>query len=158
MTYFIWIQEGFTPKKWFGGEFSVKWFGFMPESQSYRPKVGDTGRKSEIQPGRTPRIRTESPRKGPRMGSRRFYRNPPLKPSWIHLRHIWGNYTPVGNYCEINAENIIHVTEMRFSKKTIPKTLFHVTLWITNEYVICNFGTLNSRKKFLQLKCNFSES
>ena len=48
------------------------------ESRSYGPKVGDTA-------GQTPRIRTESPRNGPRMGFRCFYRNPPLKPSWIHL-------------------------------------------------------------------------
>ena len=46
------------------------------ESQSYGPKVGVTA-------GRAPRLRTESPRKGPRMGFRCFYREPPLKPSWI---------------------------------------------------------------------------
>ena len=62
-----------TPEKWFGGE-----------SRSYGPKVGDTA-------GQTPRIRTESPRKGPRMGLRCFYRNPPLKPSWIHLRYRHSN-------------------------------------------------------------------
>ena len=33
-----------TPETWFGGEFSVKWFGFRPESQSYRPKVGVTAK------------------------------------------------------------------------------------------------------------------
>ena len=44
------------------------------ESRSYGPKVRDTA-------GQTPRIRTESPREGPRMGFRCFYRNPPLKPS-----------------------------------------------------------------------------
>ena len=42
------------------------------ESRSYGPKVGDTA-------GQTPRIRTESPRNGPRMGFCCFYRNPPLK-------------------------------------------------------------------------------
>ena len=62
-----------TPEKWFGGEFAVKWFGFRPESQSYRPKVGVTDQKSEIQP----RIRTKSPQKGPRMGFRCFYRTSP---------------------------------------------------------------------------------
>ena len=40
------------------------------ESRSYGPKVGDTA-------GQPPRIRPESPRKGPRMGFRCFYRNPP---------------------------------------------------------------------------------
>ena len=52
------------------------------ESRSYGPKVGDTA-------GQTPRIRTESLRKGPRMGFRCFYRNPSLKPSWIHLMHAF---------------------------------------------------------------------
>ena len=50
-----------------------------PESRSYRPKVRVTA-------GQPPRIRTESPRKGTRIGFRCFYRKPPLKPSWIHLR------------------------------------------------------------------------
>ena len=45
-----------------------------PESRSYGPKVRVTA-------GQTPRIRTESPRKGTRNGLRRFYRKPPLKPS-----------------------------------------------------------------------------
>ena len=44
------------------------------ESRSYGPKVGDTA-------GQTPRIRTESPKKGARMGFRCSCRNPPLKPS-----------------------------------------------------------------------------
>ena len=70
-----------TPEKWFGGEFTVKWFGFRPESQSYRPKVGVTDQKSEIQPGRPPESEPNRPEKGPRMGLRGFYRNPPLKPS-----------------------------------------------------------------------------
>ena len=29
-------------------------------------------------------------------------------------------YTPARNYCEINSENSFCVTEIRFSKKTIP--------------------------------------
>ena len=33
-------------------------------------------------------------------------------------------YTPAGSYCDLNSENIICVTEMRFSKKIIPKHLF----------------------------------
>ena len=40
------------------------------ESRSYGRKIGDTA-------GQTPRIRTESPRKGPRMGFGCFYRKPP---------------------------------------------------------------------------------
>ena len=42
------------------------------KSRSYRPKVRNTA-------GQTPRIRTEPPRKGTRMGFRCFYREPPLK-------------------------------------------------------------------------------
>ena len=82
-----------TPEKWFGGKFSAEWFGFRPESQRYRPKVGVTDQKSEIQP----RIRTESPREGPRVGSRCFCRKPPLKPSWIHLKYGCNNWKTGGN-------------------------------------------------------------
>ena len=49
---------------------------------------------------------------------------------------------------------LFHVTEMRFTKKIIPKTLFHVILWITNEYVICNFQEINPRKKIFS--CNWN--
>ena len=44
---------------------------------------------------------------------------------------------------------LFHVTEMRFSKRTIPQTLGHVILWITNEYVICNLGEIIPEKDFL---------
>ena len=37
-------------------------------------------------------------------------------------------YTPARNYCEISSENIFHVTDMRFSKKIIPKQFVHVIL------------------------------
>ena len=62
------------------------------ESRSYGPKVGVTA-------GQTPRIRTESPRKGPRMGFGCFYRNPPLKPSWIHLNPI-----PISSLCQVKID------------------------------------------------------
>ena len=52
------------------------------KSQSYRPKVGVTV-------GQTPRIRTESPRKGPESGLGAFAKNPPLKTSWIQLLYIF---------------------------------------------------------------------
>ena len=49
-------------------------------------------RKSELQAQnysrRAPRIRVESPRKDPRIGFRCFYGQPPLKPSWIHLKRV----------------------------------------------------------------------
>ena len=68
-----------------GANFHLNDSGFGPkvrvtgQSRSYRPKVRVTA-------GQTPRIRTESPRNGTRMGLRCFYRKPTLKPSWIHLR------------------------------------------------------------------------
>ena len=57
-----------TPETWFGSEFSVKWFGFRPESQGYRPKVGVTDQKSEIQPGRPPESKPNRLEKGPEWG------------------------------------------------------------------------------------------
>ena len=66
-----------TPEKWFGAEFSVKWFGFRPESQSYRPKVGVTDEKSEIQPGRPPESEPNRPEKGPEWGLCASTENPP---------------------------------------------------------------------------------
>ena len=50
------------------------------KSRGYKPKVRVTA-------GQTPRMRTESPRKGARMAFRCFYRKPPLKPSWIQIRY-----------------------------------------------------------------------
>ena len=32
-------------------------------------------------------------------------------------------------------KTLFYVIEMRFSKQIIPKQIFHVILWITNEYV-----------------------
>ena len=42
---------------------------------------------------------------------------------------------------------------MSFSKKIIPKQFFHVILWITNEYVICDFREINSPILF---SCNWN--
>ena len=57
------------------------------ESRSYRPKFRVTA-------GQTTRIRTESPRKGPRMGLRCFYRKAPIKlmrcAKGIFSEGIWG--------------------------------------------------------------------
>ena len=53
----MWIQEGFAaepPRHDSGANFHLNDSGFGPKSQSYRPKVGVTGQKSELQPGRTP--------------------------------------------------------------------------------------------------------
>ena len=44
-------------------------------------------------------------------------------------------------------KTVFCVAEMRFSKKIIPKQFCHVILWITNEYVWCNFWEINSRNK-----------
>ena len=76
----ILIQEGFTvepPGNDPGAKFQLNHSGLCPESQSYRPKVGVADPKVIVTAGQTPRIRTESPRKGPQMGFRCFYRNPP---------------------------------------------------------------------------------
>ena len=78
-----WIQKGFTaepPRNDSGRIVSemirieARKSELQAKSRSYRPKVTVTARQ-------TPGIRTESPRKGPRMGFRCFYRKPPLKPS-----------------------------------------------------------------------------
>ena len=73
--------------------FSVKWFGFRPESQSYRPKVGVTDQKSEMQPGR-PQNPNRIARKGPQMGFRCFYRST-LK---AFLSPLKADH-PLQNYC-----------------------------------------------------------
>ena len=52
-------------------------------------------------------------------------------------------------------KTLFHVTEMKSSKKIILKQFFHVILWITNEYVICNFREINSRKLFLVTEMYF---
>ena len=51
-----------------------------PESRSYRPKA-------RVTTGQTPRIRTESPKKGTRIRFKCFYRKSPFKPSWIQLMY-----------------------------------------------------------------------
>ena len=80
-VYIIWIEEGFTaepPRNDSGGIFremirvSARKSELQAKSRSDRPKVGVTV-------GQTARIRTKSPRKGTRIGFRRFCRKPPLK-------------------------------------------------------------------------------
>ena len=68
-----------APATWFGGDVSVQWCGFWSESQNYRPKVEVTDRKV------TAGIRTESARKGTRIGLRSCYRKPPFRPFWLRL-------------------------------------------------------------------------
>ena len=80
--YFIWIQEGFAaePLRNDSGanfQWNFKRFGFRPESQSCRPKVGDTDQKSEIQPGRPPESEPNRPEKGPEWGLGAFTEPPP---------------------------------------------------------------------------------
>ena len=74
-VYVRWIQEGFTvepPRNDSGANFQWNDSGF-------RPKVRVAVQKSELQTRSRsysradPKIRTESPRKGTRMGFRRFY-------------------------------------------------------------------------------------
>ena len=82
-VYVRWIQKGFTaepPKNDSGPIFSemirisARKSELQAKSRSYRPKVRVTA-------GQTPKIRTESPGKGTRIGFWRFCRGPPLKPS-----------------------------------------------------------------------------
>ena len=47
------------------------------ESQSYRPKVGVTDQKSEIQPGRPPESEPNRPEKGPEWRLGASTENPP---------------------------------------------------------------------------------
>ena len=75
--------------------------------------------------------------------------DPHVQPMRRLPRKIQG-LTPVGYYCELIPKTLFHVTEMRFSKNIIPKQFFHVLLWITNEYMICNFREINSRNIFLE--------
>ena len=84
-----------TSEQWFGGEFSVKWSGFGPESQSYGPKVGVTGPIVRVTAGQTPRIRPESPRKGSRIGFKCFYREPPLR-AFLNPARLCSNFVPNG--------------------------------------------------------------
>ena len=93
-----------TPEKWFGGDFSVKWFGFRPESQSYRPKVGVTDQKSEIQPGRPPESEPNRPKTGPEWGlgastetPLKAFLNPPKVQCW-RAEITRGFSTSTGNH------------------------------------------------------------
>ena len=51
-----------------GADFQRNDSGFGPESQSHRPKVGVTGQKSELQPGRPPESEPNRPEKAPEWG------------------------------------------------------------------------------------------
>ena len=66
------------------------------------------------------------------------------KNSALEQGGVWFLFPRITLQPEIYAKSIpktlFHVTDMRFSKTIILKTLFHVILRITDEYVICNFG------------------
>ena len=76
-----------------------------------------------------------------------------------------GTYEVSGSFCtwiptlqpeimtKIIQKTIFYVTETRFRRKIIPRQSLHVIFWITNEYVKCNFGEINSRKICL---CNWN--
>ena len=101
------------------------------ESRSYGTQVGVTA-------GQTPRIRTESPRKGPEWGSRCFYREPPLNPSWIHLRNA------------IIEDAIL--TAPRILQKRFPRIMFPLLLrghrikGAGKEVWISGIGSISSRQ------------
>ena len=53
---------------------------------------------------------------------------------------FFSRFGPSGEaIAKITPKTLFHATEMRFPKKRIPKHIFHVILWITNEYMICDF-------------------
>ena len=58
-------------------EMIQEWFGFRPESQSYRPKVGVTDQKSELQWRRPPESEPNRPEKEPETGLGASAENPP---------------------------------------------------------------------------------
>ena len=60
-----------------GRIFSEMIFGFRPGSQSYRPKVGVTDQKSEIQPDRPPESELNRPEKAPGWGLGASTESPP---------------------------------------------------------------------------------
>ena len=84
------IREPFTAESlrndW-EADFSVKLSDSGPKVGVTVQSVGVTRATLRVTAGQTPRIRTESPRKGARRGFRCFYRSPPLEPSWIHLKY-----------------------------------------------------------------------
>ena len=55
--------------------------GRIFSEMSYRPKVGVTDQKSELQPDRPPEFEPDRPEKAPECGSGASGRKPPLKPS-----------------------------------------------------------------------------
>ena len=76
----MWIQEGFTaepPRNDSGANFYLNDSGFGPKSQSYRPKIGVTGQKSELQLGRPPESEPNRPEKGPEWRLGASTENPP---------------------------------------------------------------------------------
>ena len=75
-------------QKWFGGEFSVKLLGFMPENQSHRH-------------------RTEQ-------GIGCFYRNPLLKPCWLHLTMTELEYTLWHWHCRLQLRHPPSLPLVRF--------------------------------------------
>ena len=69
-SYVMWISYGITAEPQrndSGANFQGNDSGFGPKSQSYRPKVGATDRKSELLLGRTPESEPNRPEKEPEM-------------------------------------------------------------------------------------------
>ena len=56
-----------TPETWFGGEFSVKWFGFRPKSE-LQAKSRSYGPKVRVTAWQTPESEQNRPEKGPEWG------------------------------------------------------------------------------------------
>ena len=65
------------PRNDSGADFQGNDSGFGPQSQSYRPKVGVTVQKSELQWGRPPESEPNRPEKEPESGLGASAENPP---------------------------------------------------------------------------------
>ena len=100
-----WIQKGITvepPRNDSGANFPSRDLDSGPKARLTVQK-SDSDPKVRVTAGQTPRIRTESPRKGPRMGLGASAGTPPAKPSWIHLMYVISSGWSVGlaAQCEI---------------------------------------------------------
>ena len=147
----LWHESG-TQRKLFGWTvlFWVDFFGwiFLSESVStgvWRVPGLGAGFEIALEPSNCRRRRTSCKR------SLLFSARQTLactKP-WFKRNLILLWYTPARNYCEINSENIISCNWNEIFQENNSQNIFHEILWITNEYVICNFREINSRTIFL---------
>ena len=51
----------------------------------------------------------------------------------------------------MNSKNIISYNWDLIFQENNSQPIFHVILWITNEYVMCNFWEISSQEIFLEI-------